>query len=136
MARLFAIFAFMLGGIAACATGPQYRTDTNYIAPPTVQGATCAASCQTSEQVCRGREDDRSRAEYPACMQRARTAYNECIAGYYPTGCDVARQNAEHFCNDDLSPSYKTCTRSYNSCYKSCGGQVIQKEVCVKNCDG
>ncbi len=122
-------------GLTACETGPQYRTDTSYIAPPTTQGATCVASCETTEQVCRGREDDYARAEYPACMQRAKAAYNQCMQGLTTVGCDLARQNAEYACNKEASPSYKSCTRSFNACFSSCGGEVVQETVCVKNCD-
>jgi hypothetical protein len=129
------ITVILFASLAACETGPQYRTDTSYIAPPTTQGATCVASCETTEQICRGREDDYARAEYPLCMQRAKETYETCINGPFPVGCDVPRQNAEYACDRNASPSYNSCTQSFNACYQSCGGEVVKETVCVRNCD-
>jgi len=136
MIRLAAIVSLLLVGLVACATEPVFRTDTSYIAPETTQGASCVASCQTSEQVCKSRAEDFSRAEYPACMERAKQTYIQCMQGDYKMGCQLSRQNAENACSYDLSPDYGTCTASYNNCYQSCGGKVIKKRICVQNCDG
>ena len=136
MTRFYIIIAIFLIGLAACSSGPRYRTNTSYIAPATVQGNSCVASCETTEQVCRSRADDFVRAEYPACMQRAREAYNHCMNGHYTGSCAVLRQSDELACSNNSSPDYRSCTNSFNACYQNCGGQIIQKSVCVRNCDG
>lgn len=135
MIRFAALFPFVLASLAACTSEPVFRTDTSYIAPGTAQGASCAASCQTSEQVCKARMEDFSRSEYPACMERAKQTYIQCMQGDYKMGCQLSRQNAETVCSYDLSPDYGSCEASYNSCYQSCGGEVIRDRVCVQNCD-
>ncbi|MEM7329297.1 MAG: hypothetical protein AAF437_11195 [Pseudomonadota bacterium] len=129
------ITVLIFAGLTACASGPQYRTDTSYVAPATTQGATCVASCQTSEQVCRSRQEDNARAEYPACMQRAKDDYKVCMSGQMTGNCAIFRTTSEQACGRRMQPSYKTCVSSYNACYQSCGGEVKQKTVCVKNCD-
>lgn len=135
MIRLAAISLMMILGINACSTEPVYRTKTSYVAPKTSQEATCAASCRTTEQICRGRADDFARAEYPACMERAKQTYVQCMRGDYKMGCPLARQNAENACTYNMTTNYGSCTSSYNSCYESCGGKVVREKVCVKNCD-
>lgn len=125
----------VFAGLTACESGPQYRTDTSYVAPPTSQGATCVATCQTSEQVCRSRQEDTARAEYPACLQRAKADYKICMSGGSTINCSLYKDLSEQTCARDMEPSYRTCVSSYNSCYQSCGGEVKQKTVCVKNCD-
>lgn len=132
---LYAFTVLLFVGLAACQSGPQYRTDTSYIAPPTTQGATCVASCETTEQVCRGREDDYARAEYPACLERADQDYRICMSGGSTINCDLYRTLSKQQCERDMGPNYKSCTQSFNSCYKNCGGEVRQETVCVKNCD-
>jgi len=134
MTRIIATAGLLMA--AACSTDPVYRTNTSYIAPASVQGNSCVASCETTEQICKSRAEDYSRAEYPACMQRVRATYNRCMSGVYTAGCDLARQNAETSCSYEARPDYRGCTASFNSCYSRCGGQVIKKNVCVKNCDG
>jgi len=137
MVRIIFFIVISLGALVGCmTTEPIYRTDATYTAPTTTQGNACVASCQTTEQVCRGREDDRSRAEYPACMESAKAHYSECRRHFDKATCDINRSGDERRCNRKLTPSYNSCTRSFNSCYRNCGGQVIEKQVCVKNCDG
>ena len=136
MIRLLIISAIILTSFAACSSGPVYRTNTSYIAPATAQGSSCVATCGTTEQVCKSRADDYARAEYPACMQRAREAYNRCMNGNYTNGCAMVRQTDEMTCGNRSSPDYSSCTVSFNACYQSCGGQIVKKSVCVKNCDG
>lgn len=80
--------------------------------------------------------EDYARAEYPACMQRVKEQYLACMNSAYPYGCDMARQTNESSCSNNLTPSYGTCTSSYNACYTDCGGKVIKEQVCTKNCDG
>lgn len=125
----------LIAGLTACESGPQYRTDTSYVAPPTSQGATCVATCQTSEQICRARQEDTARAEYPACLQRAADDYKICMSGGSTVNCSLYKDLSQQKCARDKDPNYKTCVSSYNSCYQSCGGQVKQNTVCVKNCD-
>lgn len=132
---LQSIAVVVFAGLTACASGPQYRTNTSYVAPPTTQGATCVASCQTSEQVCRARQEDTARAEYPACLQRAKDDYKICMQGMSTINCSLYRDLSQQQCTKDMEPSYKTCVSSYNSCYQSCGGEVKTESVCVKNCD-
>ncbi len=131
----YAIGVLLVVGLAACQSSPQYRTDTSYIAPPTTQGASCVASCETTEQVCRGREDDYARAEYPACLQRADSDYKICMQGEINGNCALYRDLNKQKCEREMGPSYESCTRSFNACYESCGGEVKQETVCVKNCD-
>lgn len=135
MVRLFIFVVITLGTLAGCmTTEPIFRTDSTYIAPATTQGNSCIASCQTTEQICRGRVDDHFRASFPACMERANNDYYQCRKYFDQSTCDINRRADERRC--DKSPSYSSCTRSFNSCYKNCGGQVIEKQICVKNCDG
>lgn len=129
------IAILIFAGLTACETGPQYRTDTSYIAPATTQGATCVASCQTSEQICRSRKEDSARAEYPVCMQHAEDAYKVCMSGTLTATCAPYRTTSEQACTRRLRPSYNSCVSSYNACYQACGGEVKQKTVCVHNCD-
>ena len=137
MVRLYIFAVITLGALAGCmTTEPIYRTDTSYTAPTTTQGNACVASCQTTEQICRGREDDHRRAEYPGCMDRAKSDYNQCRKYFEQSNCDIGRRADENKCNKRRTPSYKSCTQSFNSCYRNCGGQVFEKQICVENCDG
>lgn len=128
-----AMLAF--AGLTACETGPQYRTDTSYVAPTTTQGATCVATCQTNEQVCRARQEDTARAEYTGCMQRANNSYKICMQGEMTMSCQNTRDTDERICDRNSKPYYQTCVSSYNACYQTCGGEVLKNTVCVKNCE-
>ncbi len=127
--RVLAI-TFILA-LAAC--GPQYKTERILTPPDGIEGRTCAAQCETTEQICRSSAKDdvrqclsderEDRRDYEDCLQQRKTD---------PKGKKRACWSPPaKFCR----PDFKECDRAFIGCYRRCGGEVRTRRVCVANCE-
>ncbi|MEM1161242.1 MAG: hypothetical protein AAGJ28_09935 [Pseudomonadota bacterium] len=138
---------YILTGLIALmlfACGPQFKTERTYIPPETIEGRTCVATCDTAQQVCRGRADDedrfcRAQERERKDDERACRARNAALPDLIQTANGPVKPKKENcfkgtkqFCRAD----YRECTRDHDACYQRCGGQVVKRKVCVANCGG
>ena len=138
-ALLVAIIAAL---ISSC--GPQFKTERTYTPPESIEGRTCVATCDTAQQVCRGRADDERRfcEELSADRKRqedACRARNAALPEYINTASGPVRTRKESCfkgINKICRADYRECTSDHDACYERCGGKVTKRKVCVANCDG
>lgn len=130
--------------LAAC--GPVIETHYDYLPPENAGGMQCLAGCQKNQNACQrdeavAKEECRYREE-----RRVEDAYEEAMEKYY---FDLAlhAEAPDRFAKPTQPtrgyPSYyrcdnqsSQCQSGYNMCYRSCGGAVSERQVCVANCDG
>lgn len=124
------LFAFL---IAACS--PIYRSDFQYEPPADATGKMCITQCMQNKGSCQQmcqmkRESCRSRSRENAYFQ-----YQAYKAEQERHGEPIKRSirdfdNGYFECHQPCH-----CNQGFNSCYSACGGQVIEKKVCVAFCD-
>ena len=124
----------LLGVVSlASGCGPVYAPSTSYIEPESVQGVACTMQCENvrlqcqkntriQEERCRNIEEIES-LDTAGCI--AKFGKEQCLQ---PSGMLSSQFN----CKEEFVAM--GCKESYNICYQACGGQVISKEMCVKNC--
>lgn len=138
MLRIF-VSIITLSVLVAC--GPQYRDQSTYVPPESIEGRSCVAQCETTRELCRLRADqdnDICRAEnrdvereYRRCIERRNGAKQRQVQNGVKIKLPTCFRGTRRFCR----PDYKSCTAEYNACYQRCGGQVTTRRVCVANCN-
>jgi len=142
MKKMIAAFVLFLG-LAAC--GPVIETHYDFTPPRTNAGMKCVANCQDQQGMCqsdatRYREQCRHDAERKA-EREYRRKQDE-----YVMKLKLHAKDPEKFKEPKepyrSSPNYWECDNAggdcvggYHMCYRSCGGQISERQVCVQNCD-
>jgi len=133
----------LMFGLAAC--GPVTETHDDYQPPGSQAGMQCLAQCQQGQnqctraaseatQECRYSEERRVEEEYYA----ARDRYNEDRLLYaaapekFSKPTEPSKGYPSYYHCDNLGSQ---CQGNFNMCYRSCGGQVRERQVCVANCE-
>ncbi|MCK5521664.1 MAG: hypothetical protein KAI83_00895 [Thiomargarita sp.] len=107
--------ALVMGCFLSVGCGPIYDTVDNFIPPATSQGKICANNCESQKMMCEQLADQKKEN----CELRGEQA------------CKNKKDCDKPYCSAD----YSKCERSYKTCYKSCGGKVESKRICVMGCD-
>ena len=133
-------FALLL---SAC--GPQIQTHYDYTPPASPQGMQCLSSCQTSTTQCQAdveyrkgqcRADAERDAEFDFLQRK--NDYQIAIGRFqvdpvkYPLPEKPQRPYVSTYHCDNVS---NTCEAQFRTCYRSCGGQIQERQVCVANCE-
>ncbi|AWZ03079.1 MAG: hypothetical protein NXH87_12975 [Rhodobiaceae bacterium] len=137
--------AWPVVALALIACGPVIETHYDYAPPASQAGMQCLAACQQGQnqcnrdaaeavQQCRYNEERRVEDEY----YEARERYNEdrLLYAAAPEKFSKPTEPTKGY------PSYyqcdnqgSQCQANFNMCYRSCGGQVRERQVCVANCE-
>ncbi len=134
MRRLTPLLSLIVLASLLFGCGPIYQREFAYVAPPTSMGKMCTAQCiqgkNACQQMCQMRNDNcRAQARQDAYFQ-----YEEYKRERHREGKEVEK-SVSNFdygsfnCNQSCN-----CTPTYNACYSACGGQVLEREVCVAFC--
>jgi len=142
MNKIIAAFALFFA-LSAC--GPVIETHYDYIPPANSAGMKCVASCQEQQTFCQAdnrrfqekcrrdaernveREYERKREKYIADLKlHAREP------GKYKEPKEPYRASPSYWQCDNQGSD---CQGGYNMCYRSCGGQIGERQVCVQNCE-
>ncbi|WP_339831483.1 hypothetical protein [uncultured Parvibaculum sp.] len=135
--------AILLGFLGLAACGPVMEQRRDFTPPASEAGMQCVLNCQTQQTACqreeqqrrdqcRKREDRRADRAY----EKARDDYITALklhaadAARYPMPTEPRRQANYGAC--DVSSQ---CEPQYHSCYRSCGGQINEYQVCVAACE-
>lgn len=142
MARLLTILLFTLG-LAAC--GPVMETRYDFTPPPTKSGMQCVQNCQADQSMCQSHARDakmecRANADRQseAAYRKAKDDYIVALKLYakdpakFPEPKEPYKYSPSYYQCDNMGSE---CTGQYNMCYRSCGGQIAEHQVCVANCD-
>jgi hypothetical protein len=128
MKRVAIVIAALLLG--ACAK--EYV----YTPPTTPEGRACVQRCQTDQQTCRRRQDQRAEAAAAECRATAERREFKCEAEAtveYAACLKFAKTDeerkscAKESCEPDacpVSPNYGLCDSDYRVCFQSCGGTI------------
>lgn len=127
---LSAVFCVLM--LIGC--GPQFRTDYTYIPPETESGQRCILKCHSERKKC----EHRQRTFIQDCEYQQRKIalekYRNYIEKQRVNGEEIDK-NEDYFYDDWACRSNYDCDVEYRSCYKMCGGRVLEDTYCVKNCD-
>jgi hypothetical protein len=134
MKRVYAIFSLFLlmSLIAGC--GPVYKREYAFVPPKSDMAKMCTAQCVQSknscEQMCQmNNESCRMRARQDAVYEYERYKHERKREGK-EIKKDVSDFDRSYSCSSSCN-----CEPTYRSCYAACGGQVLQRDVCVAFCD-
>jgi hypothetical protein len=131
IASIFSILC-LAAMLAGC--GPIYKTEYAYVPPRTDTGKMCTAQCvqgkNSCEQMCEMKNQDcRLRAHQDALTQFEMYKQERKREGK-PLKKDVKDFDQSYTCGSSCN-----CEPTYNACYSACGGQVLERKVCVAFCD-
>lgn len=133
-----------LGLLAAC--GPVIETHYDYQPPQGRGGMQCVQNCQYDQsaclehtrrekEMCRRDAERRAEREYRRRMDDYVHALKQHARdpGKYPEEPrEPSKEYPSYFSCDMIR---EECVPQYHACYRSCGGQVFENQVCVANCD-
>ena len=127
---VFAIF-FML--IAGC--GPVYKREYSFVPPKSSVGKMCTAQCVTSKNSCQqmcnlSTENCRLRARQDAIYQ-----FEQYKRDRRHDGKDIDKNLSDFDHGAAACSSSCNCEPAYRECFSACGGEVLQRDVCVAFCD-
>ena len=130
-------------------------TTYDYIAPTTAEGLQCTAKCNMIYDGCIAREQQRAYDEqaqcerlddapYWQCLTFAEVSYDNCLSSAERSYRDCLRySNNALECysqrstcempsctprNCSVAPDKRGCLQRFNTCFTSCGGEVIEVE--------
>tara|TARA_R110000824_G_scaffold118960_14_gene272291 strand:+ start:428145 stop:428576 length:432 start_codon:yes stop_codon:yes gene_type:complete len=142
MRRILVIMAVTLG-LAAC--GPMMETRYEFTPPTSKSGMQCVQNCQADQSMCQAdaraaKERCREEADRKADRDYHKAKDDYIVAlrlhakdpAQFPEPREPYRSSPSYYQCDRLGAE---CTGQYNMCYRSCGGQIMEHQVCVANCD-
>jgi hypothetical protein len=114
---------------------PIYSTYYEYQPLKSQQSKQCVVSCQNEATRC----TQRAQVVQQVCEARAEVAYQGCLAskvfGYDANGNFGCLANCYCWKESCGAPDYEPCNTAHRSCYVACGGQIIARTSCIRNCD-
>ena len=128
---LFSIL-FLATILAGC--GPIYRTEYAYVPPHSPTGKMCAAQCVQGKNAC----EQMCEMKNQNCRLRA---HQDALAQYHMYKQERKREGKplkkeiQDFDQSYLCSSSCDCESTYRACYSTCGGQVLERQVCVAFCN-
>lgn len=139
----FGLAAVLAAAFVLAGCGPIMETKRDFIPPQSNAGMKCVQTCQQQQGACqkaeaKEKERCRAKAEKRAdrAYEKARDAYITALklhaadAAKYPMPVEPTRSVDYSACNKSSQ-----CGIQYDSCYRSCGGQINEYQVCVANCE-
>ena len=132
----FLALATVLVTLQAC--GPQYRTDTTYVAPKSQQGRMCANNCVLSKQQCQQACNQQSSQCDTVARLEAQNDYLAYVNDRQRLGKEVKRSQSSFYRHNrcpQVAYCYTQCEDNHHLCHNNCGGQVLQETYCVANCE-
>lgn len=134
MSRIFSllVITMVVGLLTAC--GPIYETQYAYVPPHSNMGKMCVANCTQGKSMCEQMCQMRKQQCLSDARRDAREDYREYKYDRHREGQAVKKDERDfdrsYRCNEACN-----CAPQFNSCYAACGGQVLEKQVCVAFCD-
>jgi hypothetical protein len=123
---LLALLGLLTLSLLGCATGPVYKTTYEYIPPESSEGKACTHQCETMRVQCERIEDmqtERQRLDAEKQYQKCKKAQAQGAIGAFCVDTSVF-----------MRPDYTKCKQDYRRCFERCGGKVLERTICVKNC--
>lgn len=135
MQRITSLLFLLVSIALLSACGPVYKKEYSYVPPVSNVAKMCTAQCVQSknacEQMCQMRNENcrmQSRQDamyeyenYREQQERLNKPIDKRIE-YFDQG--------SYRCNTSCN-----CAPTYRSCYSACGGEVLERNVCVAFCD-
>ncbi|OGT38328.1 MAG: hypothetical protein A3F11_06525 [Gammaproteobacteria bacterium RIFCSPHIGHO2_12_FULL_37_14] len=126
------MFSLILLMLAGC--GPMYKTEFSYVAPKANMGKVCATQCIQNQSMCEQMCQMKNQTCRLQAHQEAIYQYDNYRREQERLGKGIKRTVSDFEytgnCNEECH-----CVAVFNGCYSACGGQVIERQVCVAFCD-
>ncbi|MBX3492755.1 MAG: hypothetical protein KF899_07350 [Parvibaculum sp.] len=135
--------AALLLPLVLIACGPVMEQRRDFTPPASEAGMQCVQNCQKQQTTCQRDEQQRKDQCRAQADRRADRAYEKARDNYitalklhaadaakYPMPVEPTRQANYAACNVSSQ-----CEPQYHSCYRSCGGQINEYQVCVAACE-
>ena len=120
--------------ILLVACGPIYKTQYSYVPPRTSMGNMCISQCVQNKSMCEQMCQMKNQTCRLQAHQDALYQYENYRREQERIGKPIKRtvNDFEYTgaCNEICS-----CDTTFNACYSACGGQVLERQVCVAFCD-
>lgn len=136
-------FVAVLAALLVAACGPVMETRYDYVPPVSDAGMKCVQNCQQQQSACqKAEQQERERCRARAERQADR-AYNKAKDDYI-TALKLHAADASKYpmpAEPRRTVNYAGCDKSsqcgieYQGCYRSCGGQINESQVCVAMCE-
>lgn len=133
--RLLSILGFIAVTLLLSACGPIYQTTYSYIPPASDTGKMCATQCQQNQSMCQQLCNSRADTCQSNARSQAMYAYEEYKSEQISQGQPVTETLNDFYDDSQCSNMNCGCSDSYNSCFTTCGGQIIPKSTCVAFCN-
>ena len=130
--RISFILIALLGMLTAC--GPMYNTEYSYIPPKSDISKMCTANCIQGKNACQ----QNCQLSHDDCVLRAKQMafleFKQYKDEQIRTRMLISRDEASFDKSYQCATSCG-CEPTFKSCYSACGGQVLERQVCVAFCD-
>jgi hypothetical protein len=122
----------MAAMLSAC--GPVFKTEYSYVPPRSDGGKMCVAQCIQGKNACEQSCEMKNQNCKLRAHQDALTQFEMYKQEQKRIGKPVER-SVDSFDRSYACSASCGCDETYNSCYSTCGGKVIETQVCVAFCD-
>jgi hypothetical protein len=135
IAQLALVLALL--GLAACEK--IVHTDYELAPPPTASGRACVSKCEAPKEACLSQcASKKNRCDAMAKLDASSDydsyATQKLLNNRTPTQTEGEFYRLYDYpCNSDSCEA--ACTKSFNSCYGSCGGKVTPHSYCTAFCN-
>ena len=130
---LIGFFTFLVGMLSACA--PVYKTQYKYIPPSSKMGNMCVSQCVQSKSMCQQMCEMRKETCRMRVQREGRAQYETYKEEQKRGGWSIMKDVSDFTDTQGCDNTPCGCTETFNTCYGACGGQVLERKVCVAFCD-
>ncbi len=134
MQRLFSLVFLLIFVVALSACGPIYNTEYAYVPPSSKMGKMCTAQClqgkSSCEQICELKNENCTVRSRQDALYRYEIYKSDQVQKGQPVKKSIADFDTSYTCKAACN-----CKASFHTCYAACGGEVVEKKVCVAFCN-
>ena len=119
------------------ACSPVYKTEYSFIAPPTIEGKTCANQCLNARQSCFSYCEEKEASCRQEAKLDAKIAYLEYLGRKVVNEqeADKSLSDFERTSHCNTNSCDRQCEDSHRICHVNCGGNVTERKYCSSFCD-
>lgn len=139
----YGLSAAILVALIVAGCGPVIETRYDFTPPASPAGMQCVQTCQDQQGTCQRneqleREQCRQRQDL-AADQKYEKARDDYITALKLHAADSAKyplpSEPSRYADYSVCDKSSQCVANYQMCYRSCGGQISEYQVCVANCE-
>lgn len=118
-----------------CSCQKVFETHYDYTSPVAESGQQCITQCQRVRDVCKRHCGVNPELCIKNEKAKSLKKYSSYVKERRRKGLPVTKDSNYFYNPLQCSKELCQCDSDYRACYELCGGQVHERQVCVKNCD-